>query len=216
MQEQAAALQSMGLSDYEALKARLLLTTALLTAGGSGIAAAAAGPDAAAPFALGGLAGLLYQLLLQLGADAAVAQAASTSPGGVDSAGSLSSTAPSSGTMSAAVTSFSAAAARSRGTRVPAVNMTPQFMAEPVSQEDFQGRTLRVMGSAPFRLLVLSTAALFGIWLVQGGNSGELELGQGCDGTSLVRARLCCMICACVCMCLGCRAQLSDWPHGCC
>lgn len=179
VQEQAAALKSMGLSDYEALKARLLLTTALLTAGGSGIAAVTAGPDAAAPFAIGGLAGLLYQLLLQLGADAAVAQAATTSPGVVESAGSPSSSAASSSTMSAAVTSFSAAAARSRGTRVPAGTMTPQFMAEPVSQENFQGRALRVMGGAPFRLLVLSTAALFGIWLVQDGSSGEQWQGGG-------------------------------------
>lgn len=165
----------MGLSDYESLKGRLLLTTALLTAGGSGVAAVAAGPDAAAPFAIGGLSGLLYQLLLQLGADAAVAQAAAATPSSVElPSSSPSSSAGSPNGMSAAVTSFSAAAARSRGARVPAGTMAPQFLAEPVSQENFQGRMLRVMGSAPFRLLVLSTAALFGIWLVQDGNKGEL------------------------------------------
>lgn len=173
LQEQAAALKSMGMSDYESLKARLLLTTALLTAGGSGLAAATAGPDAAVPFAIGGLAGLIYQLLLQLGADAAVAQAAATSPGSLEGAGSGGNTGSGAG-MSAAVTSFSAAAARSRGARVPAGTMTPQFLAEPVSQEDFQGRMLRVLGSSPFRLLVLSTAALCGIWLAQGGaTTGE-------------------------------------------
>jgi hypothetical protein len=67
----------MSLADYSALKTRLLLTTALLTLGGSGVAAIASGVDAAVPFAIGGMAGLLYQLLLQLGADAAVATAAS-------------------------------------------------------------------------------------------------------------------------------------------
>ena len=51
--------------------------------------------------------------------------------------------------------------------------MAPQFMSEPVSQDGSQGRLLRVLGSAPFRLLLLSTAALFGIWLVQQGSSGE-------------------------------------------
>jgi hypothetical protein len=75
-QEQAAVLQAMSLADYSALKTRLLLTTALLTLGGSGVAAIASGVDAAVPFAIGGMAGLLYQLLLQLGADAAVATAA--------------------------------------------------------------------------------------------------------------------------------------------
>jgi hypothetical protein len=172
VQEQAAALKSMGLSDYESMKARLLVATALLTAGGSGVAALTAGPDAAVPFALGGMAGLMYQLLLQLGADAAVAQAAATSPGPVDSApGSMTTTGSSAG-MSAAVSSFSAAAARSRGAQVPAGAMSPQFLAEPVSQGDIQGRLLRTMGSAPFRLLALSTAALAGIWLVQDGDTG--------------------------------------------
>eukprot|EP00882_Tetradesmus_deserticola_P003891 GHRQ01004115.1.p1 GENE.GHRQ01004115.1~~GHRQ01004115.1.p1 ORF type:complete len:298 (+),score=112.83 GHRQ01004115.1:1388-2281(+) len=75
--EQAALVQAMGLADYSALKSRLLGTTALLTLGGSGVAAVASGMDAAVPFALGGMAGLLYQLLLQLGVDAAVATAAS-------------------------------------------------------------------------------------------------------------------------------------------
>lgn len=169
----------MGLSDYEGLKSRLLLATALLTAGGSGIAAVTVGPDAAVPFAVGGLAGLLYQLLLQLGADAAVAQAAATSPGSFDAARSSGSG------VSAAVTSFSAAAARSRGARVPAGTMAPQFMAEPVSQEGFQGRMLRVLGSAPFRLLLLSTAALLGIWLVQENTMGTCW-GRSWEGGSFL------------------------------
>jgi hypothetical protein len=71
-QEQAAALHALSLADYSHLKVRLLLTTALLTLGGSGIAAVWQGLDAAIPFAVGGTAGLVYQLLLQLGADAAV------------------------------------------------------------------------------------------------------------------------------------------------
>ncbi|KAI8473164.1 MAG: hypothetical protein J3K34DRAFT_519180 [Monoraphidium minutum] len=70
--EQAAALRSAGLSEYSDLKQRLLLATALLTAGGSGIAALASGAAAAVPFALGGCAGLVYQYLLQVGADSAV------------------------------------------------------------------------------------------------------------------------------------------------
>uniref|UniRef100_A0A383VRU7 DUF7755 domain-containing protein n=1 Tax=Tetradesmus obliquus TaxID=3088 RepID=A0A383VRU7_TETOB len=77
--EQAAVLQAMSLADYSALKSRLLITTSLLTLGGSGVAAVASGVEAAVPFAIGGMAGLLYQLLLQLGADAAVATASSQS-----------------------------------------------------------------------------------------------------------------------------------------
>lgn len=162
------------MSDYESLKARLLLTTALLTAGGSGVAAVTAGPDAAVPFAIGGLAGLMYQLLLQLGADAAVAQAATANPGSFqEGTANPSSITSSSAGVSAAVTSFSAAAARSRGTRVPAGTMAPKFLAKSASQESFQGRALRVVGSTPFRLLLLSTAALAGIWLVQSGDTGE-------------------------------------------
>lgn len=73
--EEAAAVQRMSMSSYSELKHRLLLATALLTAGGSGLAAVASGVDAAIPFALGGLAGLLYQFLLQVGTDAMVASA---------------------------------------------------------------------------------------------------------------------------------------------
>lgn len=64
------------MAEYGQLKGRVLVTTALLTLAGSGVAALASGADAAVPFALGGAAGLLYQMLLQLGADAAVAGAA--------------------------------------------------------------------------------------------------------------------------------------------
>lgn len=81
LQEQASALQKVSMHGYADLKKRLLLATALLTLGGSGVAAAASGTDAAVPFALGGLAGLLYQYMLQLGADAAVASAL-TAPSG--------------------------------------------------------------------------------------------------------------------------------------
>jgi hypothetical protein len=51
--------------------------------------------------------------------------------------------------------------------------MAPKFLAKSASQESFQGRALRVVGSTPFRLLLLSTAALAGIWLVQSGDTGE-------------------------------------------
>lgn len=220
LQEQAAALKSMGMSDYESLKARLLLTTALLTAGGSGLAAVTAGLDAAVPFAIGGLAGLIYQLLLQLGADAAVAQAAATSPGSLEGTGSGGNMGSGAG-MSAAVTSFSAAAARSRGARVPAGTMTPQFLAEPVSQEDFQGRMLRVLGSSPFRLLVLSTAALFGIWLAQdGATTGEppcnclcCRAGTGCGFAGAHRVCVALLLSASSCRQPG-RDDAASAPSG--
>ena len=79
-QEQAAALRGAGLGEYADLKGRLLLATALLAAGGSGAAALAGGAAAAVPFALGGAAGVLYQFLLQLGADAAISSAAAAAP----------------------------------------------------------------------------------------------------------------------------------------
>lgn len=82
LQEEAAAVQRMSLSSYGQLKQRLLLATALLTAGGSGLAAAASGVDAAIPFALGGLAGLLYLFTLQAGTDAMVASAAASAGAG--------------------------------------------------------------------------------------------------------------------------------------
>jgi hypothetical protein len=69
VQEQAAVMQAVGSAEYGALKDRLLLTTAAMGAGGSALAAALAGPDVALPFAIGGAAGLLYQWLLQQGAD---------------------------------------------------------------------------------------------------------------------------------------------------
>lgn len=70
--EQAATLRRMGLNEYVELKQRLLLLTAALTVGGSSVAALASGMEAAVPFALGGLAGLVYQYLLQLGVEAAL------------------------------------------------------------------------------------------------------------------------------------------------
>lgn len=60
------------MTEYTELKQRLLMITALLTMGGSGIAALAVGVDAAIPFAVGGMAGVIYQFLLQIGVDAAV------------------------------------------------------------------------------------------------------------------------------------------------
>ena len=85
--EQAAALRGAGLDEYADLKSRLLLATALLAGSGSCAAALAGGPAAAVPFAIGGAAGLLYQLLLQVGADAAVASAAAAARGGGPGAG---------------------------------------------------------------------------------------------------------------------------------
>jgi hypothetical protein len=70
IQEQAAALHSMGMMDYFELKGRLLLTTGALVATGSVISFSAGGVAAAGPFAAGGLAGLMYQYLLQQGVDA--------------------------------------------------------------------------------------------------------------------------------------------------
>jgi len=79
--EQAAALRDMSLSEYSSMKQRLLMTTLLLTISGSGVAALAAGLDAAAPFALGGLVGVVYQWMLQQGVDSLVARTAVSKAG---------------------------------------------------------------------------------------------------------------------------------------
>lgn len=157
-------LHQLSMVDYETMKLRLLMTTALLTAGGSGVAALAAGADAAVPFAIGGVAGLLYQWLLQLGADAAVAQAAAAAGSSPSSSGS--------GSVAAAVSSFSAAAARSRGTRVPAAPVAPAFGMEAAAEQQpgFQDRMLGVFGSSAFRLLLLTGAAVAAVSALQDGS----------------------------------------------
>lgn len=74
--EQATTLHALNMDAYQDLKKRLLTTTALLTAGGAGVAGLAAGLDGAVPFALGGLAGVAYQWLLQQSVDGIVATTA--------------------------------------------------------------------------------------------------------------------------------------------
>lgn len=69
-QTQARILHAAGMKGYLHLKAQLLYATALLVVTGSVGAYALDGLHAALPFALGGLGGVLYQLLLQQGADA--------------------------------------------------------------------------------------------------------------------------------------------------
>lgn len=66
-QEQAAALYSLNMRQYSALKAQLVGATAVLVGLGSGLAYAAGGRDLALPFALGGTSGVLYQFMLQVG-----------------------------------------------------------------------------------------------------------------------------------------------------
>ncbi|KAG1655963.1 hypothetical protein FOA52_005218 [Chlamydomonas sp. UWO 241] len=73
---EAQALRLGGMQAYASTKQRLLLATAALTACGSGVAIVIGGPSAALPFALGGAAGLVYQLLLQIGVDASLDKAA--------------------------------------------------------------------------------------------------------------------------------------------
>lgn len=167
-------LQELSMVDYQTMKLKLLMTTALLTAGGSGVAALTSGADAAVPFALGGAAGLLYQWLLQLGADAAVAQA-------VAGAGGASS---STSNVAAAVSSFSAAAARSRGARVPAGPVASPLVTEQpaAGQEAFKDRLLQVLGSSAFRLLLLSSAIVVAVSSLQ-------EVGPGACGAR--RRQLC-------------------------
>lgn len=64
-QERAAALYSLSMQQYGALKAQLVGATAVLVGLGSGLAYAAGGRDLALPFALGGASGMLYQYMLQ-------------------------------------------------------------------------------------------------------------------------------------------------------
>eukprot|EP00878_Enallax_costatus_P015731 GHUV01016482.1.p2 GENE.GHUV01016482.1~~GHUV01016482.1.p2 ORF type:complete len:171 (+),score=80.62 GHUV01016482.1:1567-2079(+) len=156
MQEQAAALHSMSMSEYGSLKARLLATTALLTLGGSGVAALASGLDAAVPFALGGCAGLLYQLLLQLGADAAVGSAAAVA----GSASSISS-------VNAAVDAYKAAAARSSRNTATGTAPAPVIADTAAAADGVKGRMLKVLGSSAVRLALVTSAALVAVWAVQ-------------------------------------------------
>lgn len=69
-QEQAAALRSLGMAQYDELKGRLLLATASLVAMGTGLTYLLAGLPLAVPFVVGGGLGVAYQLMLQQGVDA--------------------------------------------------------------------------------------------------------------------------------------------------
>ena len=69
LQEQATTLHVMGMLDYAQLKGRLLSTTAGLVLAGSCIAFSSGGAGAAAPFAVGGSAGMAYLWLLQQSVD---------------------------------------------------------------------------------------------------------------------------------------------------
>jgi len=68
--DQAKVLHALGMFDYDAYKGRLTVTTAALVSIGTVSATLAYGWDAAAPFAVGGLAGLIYLVLLQRSVDA--------------------------------------------------------------------------------------------------------------------------------------------------
>lgn len=70
MQEQAAALRSLGMAQYDELKGRLLLATSSLVAAGTGVAYLLAGLPLAVPFVVGGGLGVVYQIMLQQGVDA--------------------------------------------------------------------------------------------------------------------------------------------------
>jgi hypothetical protein len=68
-QEQASVLRAMNLSEYDDLKQRMIVNAGVLTMAGTVAIAVAAGLDAAGSFALGGLVGIIYQLMLQQGVD---------------------------------------------------------------------------------------------------------------------------------------------------
>jgi len=141
--EQAAALHAIGMSDYSDMKGRLLLLTALLTVGGSGIAGLWHGLEAAIPFALGGMAGLAYQFLLQLGADAAV--------------------------PSAATSSFSAANFRAKGngsSSSAAAGVGGE--AGVVMEASFEQRVKGILGSTALRLVLVTVFGLAAAWSLQG------------------------------------------------
>lgn len=144
------------MADYGSLKARLLIFTALLTLGGSGLVAAASGVEAAVPFALGGAAGLLYQLLLQFGADAAVNSAA---------AAAASKQADSSNAEDA----YKAAAARSSGITASASSEhhVVSHTASPMNS------VVRVLGNTSVRLALLTSASLAAVWALQDSTGEE-------------------------------------------
>ncbi|GMH40084.1 hypothetical protein BSKO_07988 [Bryopsis sp. KO-2023] len=81
---EAVAMRQASMNDYNEFKAKLLLTTAGLVAGGGALAAIVGGPDAALPFAFGGSCGFMYQWLLQKGVDSV-----KVPPGLAASSGSL-------------------------------------------------------------------------------------------------------------------------------
>lgn len=147
--EQAAALRCASMSDYKDMKQRLLVATALLTAGGSGIAALASGPAAAVPFALGGCAGLLYQYLLQVGADAAVSTAAAA-------AGNLAAAGPPTAAGVAAAAAAAAVASSTGAGGPPAA--APRADDGPL-EISWRGAR-RALGSGAFRVALLALSAL--------------------------------------------------------
>lgn len=152
--EQAAALHAMGMADYSDMKGRLLLLTALLTVGGSGIAGLWHGVEAAIPFALGGMAGLVYQFLLQLGADAAVPAAAVT----------YSSTGGGAGLMRGG----------SGGEDRQGAGVDVGTLEERVS-----GHVRGLLGNTALRLVVVTMCALVAAWSIQNTDGGAGEAADG-------------------------------------
>lgn len=67
--DQASRLHTVNMQEYEKLKSKLLLTTATLASGGSAGVLAFGGTELAVPFAMGGLAGVVYQIILQKNVD---------------------------------------------------------------------------------------------------------------------------------------------------
>jgi hypothetical protein len=154
-QEQAAALHAIGMSDYSDMKGRLLLLTALLTVGGSGIAGLWHGLEAAIPFALGGMAGIAYQFLLQLGADAAL--------------------------PSAAASSYNAASLRAKGSSssgAPAGGGGAAAGDMAVGMGSFEQRVKGILGSTALRLALVTVFGLAAAWGLQS-RDGECYVKLG-------------------------------------
>ncbi|KAG2488505.1 hypothetical protein HYH03_013008 [Edaphochlamys debaryana] len=80
--EQAAALWSINMNDYDDLKRRIAATTTLLVASGASLAALTGGTAAALPYTAGGVVGLVYQWLLMRGVDSVVEAASGSGPNG--------------------------------------------------------------------------------------------------------------------------------------
>ena len=69
---ESKAMRQLNLAAYEENKKKVLSTTVALTAGGTFIALACVGPDSTMWYAYGGLVGLAYQWMLQVGVDGVV------------------------------------------------------------------------------------------------------------------------------------------------